>query len=157
MRPTGSKTATEKSWPSLACSLYAVLWTVVPTSTAMDCRPPQMTASVMGSTRGALMNPALPSRGGWRSRPPMLPRRGAPPPFRCLPPESVAPAKPAVERRGDDSSGWLHFDEEGGVVVHPCFLGGGLRPPSHAPPPSPGGRGRPRGRGVGAPPVFVAP
>src|SRR3990172_5099495 len=123
MRPTGSKTATEKSWPSRACSLYAVLWTVVPTSTAMDCRPPQMTASVMGSTRGALMNPARLSRGGWRSRPPMLPRRGGPPPLPCPPPR-ISRAKPALEqRRGDPrarwpvSSGRLDFHEEGGVVV----------------------------------------
>ncbi len=49
MRPAGSKTATEKSWPSRACSEYAVLWTVVPISTAIDCSAPQMTPRVIGS------------------------------------------------------------------------------------------------------------
>src|SRR6266850_5464522 len=51
MRPCASKTATEKSWPSRACSEYAVLCTVVPISTAIDCRAPQTTPSVIGSTR----------------------------------------------------------------------------------------------------------
>ena len=51
IRPSGSNTATEKSWPSRACSEYAVLCTVVPTSTAMDCSAPHTTPSVMGSTR----------------------------------------------------------------------------------------------------------
>src|SRR5213594_2360370 len=46
--PWGSKTATEKSWPSRACSEYAVLCTVVPISTAIDCSAPQITPSVMG-------------------------------------------------------------------------------------------------------------
>ncbi len=50
MRPFASKTATEKSWPSRACSEYAVLWTVVPISTAIDWSAPQMTPSVIGST-----------------------------------------------------------------------------------------------------------
>src|SRR5205823_1071648 len=50
MRPCASNTATEKSWPSRACSEYAVFCTVVPTSTAIDCSAPQITPSVMGSS-----------------------------------------------------------------------------------------------------------
>src|SRR5262245_53841381 len=55
MRPCRSKTATEKSWPSRACSEYAVRCTVVPISTAIDCSAPQMTPRVMGSTVTVVM------------------------------------------------------------------------------------------------------
>ncbi len=50
IRPSGSNSATEKSCPSLACSEYAVLWTVVPISTAIDWSAPQITESVTGFT-----------------------------------------------------------------------------------------------------------
>jgi hypothetical protein len=49
MRPRASNTAVEKSCPSRACSEYAVLCTVAPTSTAIDCSAPQITPSVIGS------------------------------------------------------------------------------------------------------------
>src|SRR5881296_1473766 len=49
MRPRASNTATEKSWPSRACSEYAVRCTVVPISTAIDRSAPQTTPSVTGS------------------------------------------------------------------------------------------------------------
>jgi len=47
-------TATEKSCPSRACSEYAVLCTVVPISTAIDCSAPQTTPRVIGSTGAVL-------------------------------------------------------------------------------------------------------
>src|SRR5262245_32847855 len=56
MRPVRSNTATEKSWPSRACSEYAVLCTVVPTSTAIEESAPQMTPSVIGSIARSVMS-----------------------------------------------------------------------------------------------------
>src|SRR5436309_1867654 len=72
--PIGSKTATEKSWPSRACSEYAVRWTVVPISTAIDWSAPQMTPSVIGSIR---LMPAWSRRSGSRTRRPWPSRPAA--------------------------------------------------------------------------------
>ena len=50
IRPRRSKIAVEKSSPSRTASEKAVCRRVVPISSAMETKPPQITESVMGST-----------------------------------------------------------------------------------------------------------